>query len=275
MSIKLMSAIFETEFPPTLPDSEGNGVRSATLKVVLLAIADHANDEGESAYPGLTRLELKTGLSRQGIVSAIDSLKFNGVLSVSEERSKLNTNSYTINLGCFPCLVNHVDQHGKIVNRVTSNGQQGLPLLVNSVDLNSTLTIHETPLSKKVSISKEDLPADWLLAAGVPSEEIAKHNTTEQAEKRILDHFERAMGYNPLDWYSNKDLSALRKFLMTKTTEEIDTFAAWSKQKYSTLTPAKVRQYPRMAIDLWPQVSPVEEADPRTNRLWKGDGFVE
>lgn len=124
-------------------------------------------------------------------------------------------------------------------------------------------------------IKKQEMPADWMLAGGVSAEEIARVNAKEQDEKRILDHFERAMGYNPLDWYSNKDLSALRKFLMTKTTEEIDTFAAWSKQKYSTLTPAKVRQYPRMAIDLWPQVAPVEEADPRTNRLWKGEGFVE
>jgi len=122
-------------------------------------------------------------------------------------------------------------------------------------------------------IKKVELPPDWLIAGGVSAEEIARINAKEQSEKRILDHFERAMGYNPLDWYSNKDLSALRKFLMTKTTEEIDSFAAWSKQKYSTLTPAKVRQYPRMAIDLWPQVTPVE-ADPRI-REWKGDGFVD
>jgi len=73
MSVKLMSAIFETEFRD-LQDSEGNTTKAATAKLVLLALADHANDEGEGAYPGLTKMELKTALSRPAIINTYDAL---------------------------------------------------------------------------------------------------------------------------------------------------------------------------------------------------------
>ena len=73
MSIKLMSAIFETEFRD-LPDEEGNTTKGSTAKLVLLALADHANDEGEGAYPGLTKMERKTALSRQTIINTYGSL---------------------------------------------------------------------------------------------------------------------------------------------------------------------------------------------------------
>jgi hypothetical protein len=64
------------------------------------------------------------------------------------------------------------------------------------------------------------------------------------------------MGYNPLPWWSNRDLLALLKFLLTKSPEEVKTFAAWSRRQYSTFDPAKARQYPRRVIEFWPQAFP-------------------
>ena len=109
MSIKIMSAIFETEFPDYLTCGECR-TKASTAKIVLLAIADHANDEGESAYPGLTRLEKKTGLSRQGIVDTLKVLVFNGLLLVADEPSKLNTNNYTVVTSAYPTLHNSDSQ---------------------------------------------------------------------------------------------------------------------------------------------------------------------
>jgi hypothetical protein len=63
------------------------------------------------------------------------------------------------------------------------------------------------------------------------------------------------MGYSPLAWSGRLD--RLRKFLLTKSTDEIRTFAAWSRKEFSTFTPAKARQFPDMVIDLWPQAFPV------------------
>jgi DnaD/phage-associated family protein len=132
-----MSAIFETEFPEYLDNGEGGKTRASTAKLVLLAIADHANDEGESAYPGLTRLELKTGLSRQGVVDTLKTLRHNGLITVSETPSRMGTNNYSINLGSFPSLVKPLDQS----SHLTSTSQATLPALVKPLDLNHPLTI--------------------------------------------------------------------------------------------------------------------------------------
>lgn len=155
MSIKLMSAIFETEFPDTMQDGEGNNVRASTLKLVLLAIADHANDQGESAYPGLLRLHKKTGLTKNGVIGAISVLKFNGILSISEEKSRLGTNNYSVNVESFPhMLVNPVDPPLKVVNSVVQGSQPSLPgestllaEVVNPVDHNHQLTTIKPPVN--------------------------------------------------------------------------------------------------------------------------------
>jgi hypothetical protein len=43
-------------------------------RLVLLAIADHANDDGLDAYPSVTRLARKTGMTERGVRKAIDAL---------------------------------------------------------------------------------------------------------------------------------------------------------------------------------------------------------
>jgi len=150
MSIKLMSAIFETEFPDFLINANGEKTKASTAKLVLLAIADHANDEGESAYPGLRRIERKTGLSRQGIIDTIDSLKFNGLLSVSDEPSRIGTNNYTIVTSAYPSLGG---TPGVLVQWVVEGGQPSVPPPVNPLDHNHHLTIIKTSSSSGLKIS--------------------------------------------------------------------------------------------------------------------------
>jgi hypothetical protein len=161
MSIKLMSAIFETEFIDlVLPDLDKDGkqrrAKASTAKLVLLAIADHANDEGESAYPGLTKLERKTALSRQGLIDAISALKYNGLLWVADEFSKLGTNNYTINLAAFPCLKPNYDpsQATLLVKPLDYPSQATLPALVKPLDSNHPITISKSPDSDKVKSHK-------------------------------------------------------------------------------------------------------------------------
>lgn len=100
---------------------------------------------------------------------------------------------------------------------------------------------------------------DWLIAAGVNSEEIIRLADNEQRESELLDHYEREMGYNPLTWSGS--LERLRRFLLTKTPEEISTFAAWSKREYSPLSPTQARRNPDLVIDCWPQAFAAEKAD--------------
>jgi hypothetical protein len=62
MSIKIMSLVFEAR-----------GMTSAE-KLVALALADHAHDDGTEARPGQTRLTYKTELSEQTVRRAIKGL---------------------------------------------------------------------------------------------------------------------------------------------------------------------------------------------------------
>jgi DNA-binding transcriptional ArsR family regulator len=102
MSIRLMSAIFETEFRD-LQDEDENTTKASTAKLVLLAMADHANDEGEGSYPSIENLCRKTALSAQTIRNTWDALRYNGIISLRGP-SKYMTNDHTINTSCFPKL---------------------------------------------------------------------------------------------------------------------------------------------------------------------------
>ena len=145
MSVKLMSAIFETEFRD-LQDNEGNTTKAATAKLVLLALADHANDEGESAYPSIDRLAKKTALSPQTIRNTFDALKHNGIVFLVGS-SKYMTNNYTINTKSFPCLNGNNDIFSPLNPLEGSNGylnpSNGSLDPLNPLDPNHHLTINK------------------------------------------------------------------------------------------------------------------------------------
>lgn len=110
MSIDVMSLVFKAEIPdlPYEKDGEKRNAKASTVKLLLLAYADHANDEGEATYPGYDRLETKTALSRQGIADTLEAVKQNGFMEF-EGISKLNTKSYKINKAKLQELVKPLD----------------------------------------------------------------------------------------------------------------------------------------------------------------------
>ena len=67
----------------------------ASDKLVLLALADHANDDGE-CYPSLRKIEAKTGLSKQGLINAIKRLMDLGL--IQKEHRNRNDGGQTSNL---------------------------------------------------------------------------------------------------------------------------------------------------------------------------------
>lgn len=157
MTIGLMTAIFNTEFRDLpLPDGK-QMAKSSTCKLVLLAIADQANDLGESAYPGMARLVLKTGLSKQGLIDTLSALRYNGLLFVADEPSKLGTNDYSINLTCFPSLQPDFEG-GKatlLVKPLDQGSQVTLPGVVKPLDHIHTVTIPKPSIGqRKESIAK-------------------------------------------------------------------------------------------------------------------------
>lgn len=141
MSIGLMTAVFKTEFRDLsyTKDGEERKAKASTCKLLLLAIADNANDEGQ-AYPGYSKLEIKTALSRQGIADTLEALRQNGIIQISESPSRLGTNDYYIQKSAFPSLSNEIIDES---SHLTTTSQATLLEVVKPLDYNHHLTINQ------------------------------------------------------------------------------------------------------------------------------------
>jgi hypothetical protein len=99
-----MSLVFDFEFKATgvqvirKTRTVNKNVSPSSQKLVMLALADHANDEGEGAYPSLTTLCKKTSLTRPTVSVTLRCLKSIGLLK-RVGVSKRGTTNYTINAG--------------------------------------------------------------------------------------------------------------------------------------------------------------------------------
>lgn len=96
MSVRIMSLVFEYNMPNLKTDS-GETVPDSTAKFVLLALADHCNDDGEGAYPSISRLCNKTSLSRGTVCNAVNALRNNGYTTY-EGVSNRGTSNYTVSI---------------------------------------------------------------------------------------------------------------------------------------------------------------------------------
>jgi len=89
MAIRIMTKVWD----------DGPDDRNETM--VLLALADHANDEGY-CYPGLDRLQQRCRLSRQGLCNIIDRLEQKGwIKKKSGGQGPGTPNEYWIQLSRF------------------------------------------------------------------------------------------------------------------------------------------------------------------------------
>jgi hypothetical protein len=83
VSIKLISVVWSLEIRPT-------------DKLVLLALADNANDEGGRCYPSMRTLQQKTSLSNRAVRYSIKRLEKNGHLMTQ------NRNGHSLNFTLTP-----------------------------------------------------------------------------------------------------------------------------------------------------------------------------
>lgn len=86
MSVGVMSWVWK--------HSEARG----TQLLVLLAIADHCQDDGHGAYPGIESLAAKCRMSPRAVQDNIYRLQESGELGVEVRASQFGTNRYVINM---------------------------------------------------------------------------------------------------------------------------------------------------------------------------------
>lgn len=204
MSIKLMSAIFDTEFRdlPYTKDGEERKAKASTCKLLLLAIADHANDYGESAYPGYDKLETKTALSRQGISDTLQALVQNGIILIGENPSRLGTNNYTIVISSFPSLSNQIIDES---SHLTQPSQATRLAGVKPLDQNHHLTTNESSGHLKTDelqgdyIAEADKTVDAILEAERNAHEADKQGKAWRGRELVMDAY---LPYG--DWWHKK-----------------------------------------------------------------------
>jgi len=109
MSVTAMALVFKYKFPELKTD-DGKIVPDSTSKFVMIALADHASDDGENAYIGVRRVVEKTQFSTQTVCNALNALRHNGFITLVG-KSKVDTNNYTINLDRFQPLESQDSSH--------------------------------------------------------------------------------------------------------------------------------------------------------------------
>ena len=114
MSIQVMSKVWDAD------------CGSHTAKLVLLAIADHADDKG-LAWPSITGIASKCNMSRRGVMNQVQKLTDMGYLASKKSHGR-NT-KYTIQLvnlvhQCTPCTS---EPRAKTGERGAQTGERGAP----------------------------------------------------------------------------------------------------------------------------------------------------
>lgn len=77
MSIRQMGLVWEHEF-------------DRAEQAVMLAIADHADHDGESIYPSMARVAWKTGYSKRHVIRIVGGLREKGVLVLVRDADPIN-----------------------------------------------------------------------------------------------------------------------------------------------------------------------------------------
>lgn len=91
MSVRVMSMVWASSLPPN-------------ERLVLLAYADHANDDGQSIWPGRDAMAAKTGYSEHHVRKITRSLKARGVLIQVADGYRGQRAEYRIDLNALTDL---------------------------------------------------------------------------------------------------------------------------------------------------------------------------
>jgi hypothetical protein len=127
MSVKIMSAVFDAQIPDqeyTPSKGKPQTVKSSTLKLILLALSDHASDTGESVYPSIEYLRNKTSIgSNSTVVAAIGALEKLGILTQVGTKSS-GTKEYRITASVISNYIHCNPSITATVNESSLNHQE-------------------------------------------------------------------------------------------------------------------------------------------------------
>jgi DNA-binding transcriptional regulator YhcF (GntR family) len=200
MSVTIMSLVYKAHFHDITFMHEGKKktgeeykkavkVSNFNLKSVCLALADHANDEGEGAYPAVEKIAIKTEISEVTVIACLKAMKQEGIITYVG-RSKWDTCNYTVNKAKLTEMATWERQ-----KRLSPKSKAALVPAVKPLQLEGKAAIPEPSLHQKPSSGAgAPLPLDWQIAMG--AKEIVIPDNTEAQRKDIANLIAMGMGTN-------------------------------------------------------------------------------
>jgi len=183
-----------------------------SLKLVMLAYADHADHDGKNVYPAETSIANKTGLSRRTVVTCTQKLEKMGLL-IRDGTWKNNVNKWLIPL----------DMGGQAVQQLHGLEDQAVQMTTSScatVAHKPSLTIIKSELTKNVNsdVGKDprplspkskfisDLSRYFEEVAGIPWVEPKNKSDWADAQVKWLKPLNRIAVYSKWDLEKAKGL---------------------------------------------------------------------
>lgn len=234
-----MTTIFNSVIPDiNLPE---HNVKASSAKFVLLALADHAHDDGTHVYPSVTRLGLKTQLSRRTVIYALEALKSIGLI-VNVGHSSWETINYRIAVDKINALPKWTVEKTKSAPNALSSQAEAPDAQVECTECMDT-SASDAPESlfnhnnnhkgdphyerNEVTSSKEKSKLSY--RNNINQGRNMKINIFSEEEEDILQRFTEITGvYCPRD---QKRLE-LAKFLLARVAEgdRIEDFSKWAME---------------------------------------------
>lgn len=211
MSVTAMSRTFWTEFPQlAYINKKGKQIviKNSTAKIVLLAIADNADDFGENSYQSFDTLATKSSIDRRSVMRVIRALVNHGFLEVAGV-SAYGTNNYTV---CLDKLGHPPKKRAK-TGRPKSGDVESLAEKSDDVVTESSDSEEKSGDSGAESGDRQSPESSFIPPSSIPDTEEEDIQTKAEILKvfyesavgpittLIMDKLEKAAKEYPPEWY--------------------------------------------------------------------------
>ena len=136
MSVKVLALVFEAPLPPN-------------EKIVMLALADYADDSGGNVRPSVDRLVVKTTMSRSTVRRMLDRLERGGYLVVEQKPRQHHPAHYQIDLSALHGILLSVSNLSTLpvvpISRVLNGGGSECSIRESRVLTSEHLSVSTDP----------------------------------------------------------------------------------------------------------------------------------
>ena len=266
MSAIVYGRVFWTVFPElsyTAKNGKAIKIKETTAKIVMLAIADSADDFGENSWNSFQTLATKTSIQRRSVIRVVRALINNDMIKVAGI-TKYGTNNFSINLNLLgdpprkrakagrPKTSDSDAETSDPVTQTsdseakTSDSQSPDPLI------NPPVNPPLIPQPREISFDEEKADIGWMIAGGkkVTQKQLDKQWAMKDFEEMLEVQFKRF----PLNWlaFDEKAKENFRRFIKALPQgESLEKFVDWwmSDEKRVSVPPYTLA----IVMQRWPQ----------------------